>query len=484
MSRPRRAFVIHIGLSVATTGLQFVTTISLARLVTPASFGAFAVALALVNLAHVGREWGVAAYIQQAPELEDETLRGAHGLLLLVSGLLAAALIGLGTPLADWTGEAEAGHALRVMAIGLVLAPGSVITSARLQRELAAGAIARVSLIGSAACAVVGIGLAQWGWGAMALAWAQVANVAACAVALAWVGPSLRPGRPTLHGWDRLLRFGFGPMAANLMSALNQALPSLWMSRLDTPHHVGLLVRAQSTVGLFSAITGAAVQFGALAEMARAHHLRAELDRHLQRSVERLTGAGWPMLAVTAVLGQEFVLVLFGPAWLDCVEALPTLACLAALGLLFQHTAQALTAVGRPALAALPITATVAARLALILPLFSTGPRQMATLLLLASLLVLPMHLALHRSYLGVGVIALGRSVWRSAALAIASASAAALTLRAFTSDSPVGWRLGLALAASLASWTLLAQALRHPLMADFRSTFASALSPRAAASR
>lgn len=464
----RPAFLINL---VSTGGgalLRFGVFVLLARLLTPAELGVYAIAAALLGLAQVLRDGGVGAWLQREAELTQAKVGAALG-LLCCSGALSACLLGLaGAPLARAFGAPQLRELLPLLALGLALMPLQGVVAALLQRELAAARLAAIARAGGAAHALTALALAWAGWGALGLAWAQLANVAACGIACWLLRPQGWQWRPTLAGWRAPLRFGRGALPANLLQALHNALPELLLGRLGSAQQVGLLGRAQATVNLLGAVAGGAIGFGALSRFATAQR-QGTLAPQLARAIALLTGVAWPLLGCSVLLGPELVLLLFGPGWLDCVPALPALAVLAALTLAFGFDAAALAAVGRPGLAALPLLASALARLLLALLFFGGGVADFAALLLAAALLALPVQLRLQARVLGLGPAMLLRALLPSLGVTLACAGAVGLLLQALPPHGPAGLTLALALPVALLAWYGALRWTAHPLAGELQ---------------
>ncbi len=90
------------------------------------------------------------------------------------------------------------------------------------------------------------------------------------------------------------------------------------------------------------------------------------------RATAPLTGVGWPALALTALLGHEIVLALYGPTWLASVPAILPLSLAAAVAMTFHYIPTAM-AIGRPYLSAVPVLVYLATRIAFGVALFDGG---------------------------------------------------------------------------------------------------------------
>ena len=459
----RAAFLINFASSAGASGVNFVVAILLARLLSPHEMGLFAMASVVASIGQVFRDLGVSAYLQREAELSSDKIRAAFGLLCCSSLVVATLLFALGFFLG------EAGPVLQVLALGSLVLPFSTVMAALQHRELAAVRIAYVSRVGTLAYSLSSVVLARSGYGVMSLAWAQVIMMLACGLAYVPLRPASWCWRPALGPWRGMLRFGLGSLAGSAVNALNNALPQTLLGRLSSPADVGLLDRASGSANLFNRLTGDAINFGLLSTLARAYHGRAALSEPVNHVTALLTGMAWPALIVITLLGHEITTLLFGPRWLDSVPAIAPLAGLAALTALFNFQAAALTASGRPGLAALPVLVASVTRVLLVALCFEAGVASFASLLLLAGLLTVPVQLHLHHRYLRGGLIALAQSQLRSALIALACGVAVVAVKRTAAPQLPLSWLLIGATAAAFVAWYATVRLSGHPWAAELQ---------------
>ncbi len=463
----RRAFLINFASSTGGAVVHFVVSVLLARLLGPAEMGVYALALAFVNVAQVFRDFGVSGWLQREPDLTTQNIRSALGLSCALSAGVAFALVVGSGPLSRHLGQPEVSSILRVLALGLVPMPFSAVMAALMLRELAAARIATVSRLGTAAYAATAVGLAALGFGAMSLAWASLVNVVVCSLAYIPLVPKGRLSWPACRNWGGILRFGAGASLTQGLATLNQALPDLMLAKLGSTTQVGLLGRANSAVNLFSTIVGMSINFGALPHLAQVHHRGAALAPLLNRATAMLTAVAWPVLALTGLFADQIVVTLFGPTWAACASAVPALALIAAIGMLSNYGGAALSAIGRPDLAAAPVAAILAARVALVAWLFHGDVASFAWILLAGSLMAWPLQLWLNARYLAQSPRSIVRAVLPSLVATLACAVAAWSVAHGLPQAMPGSGRLLLSVVGGLVAWVVALQMTGHELAAE-----------------
>jgi lipopolysaccharide exporter len=344
-------------------GLTLVTTIVLARLLTPEEFGLVGLALVFVAFAEYVTDLGVAQaviYLDRDRRTRDTAL----SLCLLSGTVLAVAALLAAPAIADFFDAADVEPMVRVLSLALLLSAVRQVPVALLRRELAFRPILISEIARALAQGVVSIALAAAGEGAWAIVWGYVAGSAVGTV-VAWVVCDDRPGvgfsRPAAR---RLLAFGAPAAAQALLAALIFDIDYLIVGSVLGAEALGLYTLAfrlpqVAIIGVFGVLS--AVAFPAFS---RARSEPARLKRgfltglRLQSAYGVAAGVGLFMVAPMAVP------VLFGPNWDGAIVPLQALALYAAARSLGAGAVDVYRGIGRPG-----IGLTIALiRLALLVP--------------------------------------------------------------------------------------------------------------------
>jgi O-antigen/teichoic acid export membrane protein len=471
MASFRKSLALNFASSSGATAIQFLVTLVIARILSPAEVGIYSIAVVLVNIAHVFRDFGVSTYLQREDVLTEGKVRSAIGVAYAIAGAIAVTLLICSSRTALYFGHAEIRPVMQILAVTFLFIPFSSVALALLLRDFDARGIALGTLWGTLAHTATSLALALAGFGATSLAWANLANVVATGLCYLWLRPANMYYLPRLGDVGGIVRFGSGALFANLVKSINDALPDLVLGKLGSARQVGLVSRANSTVHLFLYIAGSAMNFGSQTYLARAHHDQRPLEPILYRAIALVTAIGWPMLAVTAVAADEVIVGLYGKTWLSAAPAVVPLALMTAIELVFHYKVAAFNAIGRPYLASIPQIVTVVARVALAVVLFSGTIASFGWALMLATLATAPVWLVLQRQYLGCRIGALARHLSPSAILALVTGALTWLGLAladALEIASPIMRLLLLAAPVSLA-WLGLLRMFSHPLHAELQ---------------
>lgn len=437
MANIRRSLFINFFASTGGTIVQFAVSLFLARLLSPGDIGVYSMTIVFVNIAHIFQDFGVASYLQREKELTQEKLRAATGVMFTTSWVIAAAMYAGSDWFGEWFNEPKMIPVMKVLAICFAFIPFGSITTSLLTREFAAGKQAWVTAVSTAASSVTCIGLALMGFGTMSMAWANLANILACNLALVPLRPKYLPWLPSLRHWRDVVHFGISSLLTNCLSSMNHSIPDILLGKLGNATLVGLFSRANSTVTIFFHIAGSTANYGSVAYMAQAHHRGESVGELLNRATALLTGIAWTALALTYVFGTEIITVLYGEKWLPSVPAMDGLLVACAIGTIFNYYPAAMTAIGRPYLAALPTAVTLISRIAFAFALFDGSIRSFAWVICAATVLATPVLIIQQRIYFHYRFTTVLTALWPSAAVAIICMTGAALLKAALPASFP-----------------------------------------------
>lgn len=467
MANLRRSLVINFFSSTGATIVQFIVSLVLARMLSPAEIGVFSMTVVFINIAHIFRDFGVGTYLQREPELTEAKMRAAIGVMFSTSWLIGIAMFFSSGYISRWFNEPAMLPVMQVLAIGFFFIPFGSITHSMLTREFAAGKQAIVNVVGTGAFSITCLGLAALGFGTMSMAWANLVNILACALAYIPLRPKILPWLPSFRNWRHVMHFGVGSLLSNCLGSINNALPDILLGKLGNATLVGLFSRASSTVSIFTYVAGSTVNYGSLSYISQTHHRKEPLGPLLNRATSLLTGVGWTALALTYVFSHEIIATLYGDKWLPAVPAIDALLLSSAIGMMFNYTATSLTAIGRPYLSAVPIVAMLVTRGVFGYVLFTGDIASYSWSILAATLVAAPLMVYQHYVYLGHRFSSMLVALWPSAAVALIC-MAAAFLFKAILPASLPPMTVLLILALPLASvWYVALRLTNHPLSVE-----------------
>lgn len=333
MSAPARSLLQTLSLSFAekytVLVLGMVSSVVVARLLTPAQIGVFSVGAVVVGFAQLARDFGVGQYLIQEPELNADQLRAAFTLTLLIAWAVALLLVLAAPAVAQFYRDAGVGSVLRILAMNCLLIPFGSVTLPCLRRQMRFGALYCINVVSAAVNLLACLVLAYAGLGYLGLAWAAVAGTAASVLASLCFRPRGMPWRPGWRGLRRLLSFGAYASAANLLDEAGVAAPDLVIGKLIDMAGVGLFSKAQGLLNLFNQLITRAVTPVLLPLYAAQVREGRDMKPAYLQTISFMAVLSWPFYGVLAVLAWPAVRLLYGAQW-DAVVPLVRCLCLGA----------------------------------------------------------------------------------------------------------------------------------------------------------
>lgn len=465
MGTVRRSFWLSLADSYLGVALQIASTVIIARILTPAEVGAFAIAAVFSALANMFRDFGFAEYLIQVRDLDHAKIRAALGMNVVASWAMAA-LLALAAPwLADFYQQPDVGDILYVLALNFVIVPFGAVVQSWFRRELNYKPIVVTNVLSSISAFGVSVSLAMSGHGAMSLAWSAFAGIVVTVLGSLWYRPRGFPRWPSMKGLAEVFHFGKYASGTYVLAQVGRGAPELVIGRILGAADVGIFSRASGVVELLRRLLLRPVLQVCLPYFAKVGRERGELAPAYASSLCLLTGVGWPALGCLAAASHAVIRIIYGEQWMAAVPLAPVLCLAFALELLFLLSREALLACGearRASVLQLEVAALQVAGVLLVIPYGLSGACWGLALAALGALLCTHRHL---RATIGLRWSGLVRACRASAGVAALTAGplAAAAQIVPIGEHNFVRWALYGSVAAAVL-WLTGLKLLHHPL--------------------
>lgn len=466
--------------------LNIVGSMVIARLLTPAEIGLYAVGAVLVGLVQALRDFGVGQYLVQDKELNRQTLRAALALSMMVAWLLAALVLLASAPLARLYHEARLEQVMRLLAINFVLLPFTSLSLPLLRRQMRFPAIFGINVTSSATNLLVSVALALLGFSYLSLALAAVAGNCAGLLAGLWLRPAGLPWLPALRGVRKLLSFGALSTGGGLIDEAGVAAPDLIIGKMLDVAAVAVFGKAVGLLGVFNqAITSAVspVVFPLYAQQARDG---GDVRRAYLTTVSYITALSWPFFGFLALLATPLVNLLYGSQWDAAVPLVRIMCCSSAIYSVFSMARYLFVATGHVKAQARLDLHVVPVRIAVIALAAPHGLHWVAWAVVAGMLFRGWLTYRYLHKFAAIDALALARALARSLWLSGLALSPALLVVlggaRWNGAGAAPGWPLLLlAGAAAALGWIVGVVALGHPIVAEFAALRRKLRGPAAA---
>ncbi len=211
--------------------LRLLSSIVLARLLTPNEIGLFSVSFVLVMLAHGLRDFGISQYVIQQKTLTHLQLRMAFTLGLLLSLIIWLSLYFGATWISSFFSETNMVKTIQELSILFLLVPFGAVRVAILKRKMNFQALTVINVFSYLTLNLSCIVLACQGWGVSALVWGNVIGILATVLGAQWYTRNVPLLYPTLQGARVLLNFGVKVSASQIIENLSEGIPEILIGR-------------------------------------------------------------------------------------------------------------------------------------------------------------------------------------------------------------------------------------------------------------
>ncbi len=315
MTSVRSALLLSFLERYTTTLVYASSNIILSRLLTPHDTGLFTVGFALTVLIGTFRDFGVATYVIQEPDLTDAKWRSALG-VSAVTGLLIFGAVALASVVAGRAYHDPAvTSVMLVSGLTLLMIPFNALVLAWLRREMRFGVLYRISLAGAATQSLVTIGLAHGGYGAMSMAWGSVANSAVILLGSVRHRPRQFGYRPSMTAWRPIGQLGAYSTIGSLCNEITPNGAELFIGRFAGLVALGQFSKGASLVTFVNQGVTSAILPVALSLFAQKRRAGEALDTALPHALTLLTGLTWPAFLGLSVVSDPVIHLLFGSQW-------------------------------------------------------------------------------------------------------------------------------------------------------------------------
>ncbi|MGH3827238.1 MAG: oligosaccharide flippase family protein [Pseudonocardiaceae bacterium] len=319
----------------------------LARLLAPADFGVYAIALAATDFVTRINDGGlVAATVQWRGRLDEMAPT-----VTTLTALFSAAVYGMfwfaAPSFAALAGSPDAAPVVRLLTTTILIDGVTALRVGTIMRNFQQDKIAKATVAGFVVNAVLAISLAFYGAGPYSFVGGLLAG-AVVTGALLFVSAKV----PFRIGFDRaiavrLMRFGM-PLAAGLgIEAILLNTDYVVVGRIMGATALGFYLLAFNVSSWVQGVVGTAVRYVSVASFSRlAEQNEDVLSLGVQRSAPLLIAGILPVVMLMAVLAPSLVVFLYGGRWAPAAPVLRFLMVLTVVRLLTSFATDILVSAG------------------------------------------------------------------------------------------------------------------------------------------
>jgi O-antigen/teichoic acid export membrane protein/glycosyltransferase involved in cell wall biosynthesis len=295
--------------------LTLVSTVILARLLTPREFGLLAMSWTIIGFSQVFREAGLSTATVQREGITHAQVSNLFWINVVVSGLVTL-LVAAAAPAVAWFyREPLLVEVTLALSITILLAGLAVQHMALLNRQMRFKAIALIQVGSVLAGVLVGVGMAWLNYGYWSLVGMNL-TTSMVALLMTWSASRWRPQSFTRRSGTRsLLHFGANLTVGTFLYSLARGLDRLLIGRFYGAFSVGLYSRASSLLArpleqFMNPIEAVVVTTFSKLQMKPDGYRSSFLELY-----ETIALVGFLFTGMCFALAHSLTLVVLGPKW-------------------------------------------------------------------------------------------------------------------------------------------------------------------------
>lgn len=323
--------VVRSGLStISSQGLLFIiqmlTTVVLARLLTPTDYGLIGMVTLVLGFARIFRVSGLSTATQQRSQITVDQVSGLFWLGAMV-GLALGACVVASAPLVAWFFHREELVPITmVLALTFPIDGVAIQHDALLRRHMRFGSLSLLNVLTLLCSGSVSIGLALAHWGYWSLVAGTVASAAFNALCIFALCPWV-PKRPSrAEGLGSMVRFGIHVTAFDFVNYFSRNLDNILIGRFIGSEELGFYSKAYSLFMLPISQIRSPVSQVAMPMLSAIHEDRERFVRYYLRLTDMLATVMMPLTVFAFVQAEFLIRVFLGPQWMEVVPLFRVLA--------------------------------------------------------------------------------------------------------------------------------------------------------------
>ena len=328
-------------------GVQFVVSVLLARLLSPAEYGIVAIVLIFTTIANVLVQNGFSSALIQKQNADDLDFSSVLIFNVFLSILIYILLFFISPIIAEIYNRPELINILRVM--GIIIIPGSIISvqNSYVARNMKFKMLFIATFLASIISGGISVFMAINGMKVWALAFQQIVYYFALLIILG-IGIKYLPKLSfSMERLKTMFAFGSKLLIASLIDTIFTNIHGLIIGKAYSEEMLGAFNRGEQFPKLVVTNLSSAIQSVLLPVMSKKQDSKAEIKKILQSSIKLSTFVVAPMMCGLAAVGDNLILLLLGEKWSFSIPFLQMMCFSYVFWPIHISNLQALNAMGR-----------------------------------------------------------------------------------------------------------------------------------------
>ena len=315
-----------------TRGTQFIVTIILARLLTPADYGLIGMMAIFMAIAQSLINSGFGQALIQKKDADSTDFSTVFYFNIVVSVLIYLILFVTAPLIADFYEQTKLIQLARVMGLNFIINAFGLIQTTILTKSIDFKTQTKISFISIITSGLLGISLAYMGWGVWALVFQVLCKHLLHTVFL-WVFNSWRPlATFSYQSFKDLFSFGSKLLLAGLLDTVFKNIYLLIIGKYFSAVSLGFYTQAKRLQELPVLTFTSIIRKVTFPTFSQIQDDNAQLKIGYQKSLKVSAFIIFPLMVGLAVVAEPFVLVVLTEKWKG---AIPFIQILSIAGMLY-----------------------------------------------------------------------------------------------------------------------------------------------------
>jgi O-antigen/teichoic acid export membrane protein len=298
--------------------VHFITLISitiLARLLTPAEIGVYAVAGSVSLLATELRSLGVVQFLIREKEINEEKIRTALGITIAVSWTLGLVIILAAQAVSQFYNEPAIRNILWIMSSTFFIGPFTSVPIALWMREMQFRSRFIQRFFGSVFNSGSTIIFVLMGYSYYGIAMGTTLGLIVELLIAIYLQPRGTVWWPAFAWMGKLVKFGLYTSSNGLFHRFSESIPDLVIGRLASMADVGMFSRGLGVTLFINQIIISAVSPVVLPHFSDVNRSGKSVSDAYLKTVRLQLAFSWPIYAVVSIAAYPMIRALFGDQW-------------------------------------------------------------------------------------------------------------------------------------------------------------------------
>jgi O-antigen/teichoic acid export membrane protein len=297
--------------------LSLISVMIIARMLSPEELGVYAIAASLVIIVSELNSFGVGNYLIRKDKLNNNDVKSALGLNVLITNSLGLLLIVFSTAIEQFYQKSDISLIIQILALNFFISPHIGIAKSLLARHFLFKRILIINVMGQVSRLFMTISLIFLGYSYFSLA---IAAVVGSVVQLCFV-VKLRSKEhvwiPHFKNISNIAVFGVYVSFSNLLHKMSVTIPDLILGKIGSSVHVALFSRAIGFLEFVQDTLISGVRPVIMPYFSQQKRLGLSIEAPYLKACSIVGVILLPSLAVAGLASKPIILLFFGDQWVE-----------------------------------------------------------------------------------------------------------------------------------------------------------------------